>query len=231
MKRLLLGINMQLGSLSKLREVRKTAQNEGKMTALLDGKTHALFPVAISETEYDALSNWVVKEKAAKTIEIGLAYGISALAICEGLIMNGSDTKSHVALDPFQLGYSNCGLQLLTDAGMIDLVEFLSEKSEIVLPRFLSENRQFDFAFVDGSHKFDNVFVDLFYLGQLVRPKGIIFLDDYQIKGVATAASFFVKNLDWTLEEISESDPYHQWAVLRTTAASKIRTFESFVEF
>jgi len=35
-----------------------------------------------------------------------------------------------------------------------------------------------DAAFVDGGHVFHNVFVDLFYLRELVRPNGLVILDD-----------------------------------------------------
>jgi len=31
---------------------------------------------------------------------------------------------------------------------------------------------------VDGNHRFDAVFVDLYYLGRLLRPGGVMFLDD-----------------------------------------------------
>ena len=54
------------------------------------------------------------------------------------------------------------------------MVEHHAEKSEIVLPRFVDEARSFDLAFVDGNHRFDGVFVDLFYLGRLVRKGGIV---------------------------------------------------------
>jgi len=63
----------------------------------------------------------------------------------------------------------------LEEAGVAHLVEYYAEESQITLPRFVSENRYFDFAFVDGSHLFDRVFLDLIYLGRLVHPGGIIF--------------------------------------------------------
>ena len=54
-----------------------------------------------------------------------------------------------------------------------------------------------DAAFVDGSHVFHNVFVDLYYLQMIVRPGGLIVLDDYWWPGVATAARYFETNLGW----------------------------------
>jgi hypothetical protein len=75
------------------------------------------------------------------------------------------------------------------------------------------------------------VFVDLYYLGRLVRTGGILFLDDYQLPGVARAASFFLTNLGWTLEDVSRPDGHHQWAVLRTSVLPDDRPYTFFAEF
>jgi hypothetical protein len=83
------------------------------------------------------------------------------------------------------------------------MVELHAEESQIVLPRFLHEGRRFDLAFVD----------------------------DYQLPAVARAASFFVTNLGWTIEEVSAADEHHRWAVLRTSTAPDTRRFDDFVDF
>jgi len=138
----------------------------------------------------------------------------------------------HVAIDPYQTTrFADCGLQFLDDAGVVELVEFYLEESQAVLPKLLSEGRSFDLAFVDGNHRFDGVFVDLTYLKRLVRPAGIVFLDDYQLPGVARAASFFLTNLGWTLEEVSPADGLHQWAVLRTSVLPDTRPFDYYIDF
>jgi predicted O-methyltransferase YrrM len=130
--------------------------------ARADGSVHQLFPVAITGPEGEALRDWVRREAAANTIEIGLAYGISALFICEGFLTNGAPDPHHVVLDPNQeTRFANCGLQFLNEAGVAQLVEFHPNPSEIILPRLLAEGRHFDLAFVDGNHRFDGVFLDL----------------------------------------------------------------------
>jgi predicted O-methyltransferase YrrM len=200
--------------------------------ARADGTTHELFPVAIGEAEGDALAARVRRERAERTIEIGLGYGVSALFICEALIADGATSPRHVAIDPNQQSrFSGCGLQFLEDARVVDLVEFHPNGSEIVLPRLLQGGRRFDFAFVDGNHRFDAVFVDLFYLERLVRPGGIVFLDDYQLPAIARAVSFFVANLGWTIEEVSRAEASHQWAVVRTSVEANRRPFDDFVDF
>jgi predicted O-methyltransferase YrrM len=186
--------------------------------------------VSVTPAEAEALRGWVEREGAKQTIEVGLGYGVSALAVCEGLHANGG--ARHVVIDPFQeTRFEGHGLRLLEEAGMAPLVELHPEESQLVLPRLVAEGRRFDLAFVDGNHRFDGVFLDLVYLGRLVRGGGIVFLDDYQLPAVARAVSFCTTNLGWKLEEVSPPDELHQWAVLRTPAAPPERRFDHFVDF
>jgi predicted O-methyltransferase YrrM len=217
------------------RQVRKVIEGlvrAGTTVARSDGSLHTLFPVAVSAAEGEALGQWVTREGATQTIEIGLGYGISALFIGEALLGSGDESALHVVLDPNQATrFADCGLQFLDEAGLTRMVEFYAEESQIVLPRFLTERRIFDLAFVDGNHRFDGVFVDLVYLGRLLRSEGIVFLDDYQLPAVVRATSFCVTNLAWTLEEVSNADDLHQWAVLRTPAVPDTRPFDYYIDF
>ena len=220
-------------ALRRVRGVIERLVRDGTAIARSDGTLHDLFPVAASAAEGEALRGWVIREAATQTIEIGLGYGISALHICEGLLRNNAGLAArHVVVDPYQATrFSNCGLQFLEEAGVAGLVEHHAEESQIALPRFLGEARSFDLAFVDGNHRFDAVFVDLYYLGRLVRPGGIVFLDDYQLPAVARAASFFLTNVGWSLEEVSDWDDLHRWGVLRTSAVPDTRPFDFYVDF
>jgi predicted O-methyltransferase YrrM len=217
----------------RVRAVIERLFRDGGAVARSDGTPHSLFPVAASAAEGEALRGWVLREGATRTIEVGLGYGISALHVCEGLLGNaGPPAPRHVVIDPHQATrFSDCGLQFLDEAGVLGMVEHHAEESQIALPHLLREGRSFDLAFVDGNHRFDGVFVDLVFLGRLVRPGGIVFLDDHQLPAVARAASFFTSNLGWALEEVSARDEFHQWAVLRTSVAPDTRTFDHYVDF
>jgi len=202
------------------------------VVARRDGKLHELFPIGIPSREGEALRAWVRREAAASTIEVGLGYGISALFICDGLLANRHRNAWHVALDPNQsAGFSDVGLQVVDEAGAAGMLEFHSERSEIALPRFLSSGRSFDLAFIDGNHRFEGVFLDLMYLGRLVRGGGVIVLDDYQLPSVKTAVRFCLSNLGWGLEEEGAADELHHWAVLRTPDAPRERNFDHFIDF
>ena len=204
----------------------------GSIVADIDGSTHDVRTISISAAEGEALTRWVLRENATRTIEIGLAYGFSALHICEGLVRSGNPQARHVVVDPFQeRSFRNCGLQALREAGVASRVEHHDRISQIVLPAFLAENRSFDFAFVDGNHRFDSVFLDLFYLGRLLPKGGIILLDDYDLPGIRRAVEFFLRNLDWRVEERSRPDDAHSWIAVRTSPTEDARDFRYFVDF
>lgn len=204
----------------------------GTVRAASDGTTRSIFPVAIPPAEGEALSRWVANERAASTIEVGLGYGISALFILRGLLAGGSPQARHLAMDPHQLtGFAGIALQLVEEAGVRDRLEFYAERSEIVLPRLLGEARGFDLAFVDGSHRFDAVFVDLMFLARLVRAGGVVFLDDYQLPSIKKAVAFCTRDLGWAIEEEGAADEQHHWVVLRTPATPPERAFDHFVDF
>jgi len=226
-------------AVTKLRRVRDRLLTDGSMLSQADGRPRRLFPTAIGEQEGRALCEWVKREGAVNTLETGLGFAISTLFICEGLLANGSEGR-HVACDPFQFKtlpthtatFEGVGLQILEDAGVRDLVEFYEEESQVVLPRFLAEGRRFDLTFVDGNHRFEGVFLDLIYVGRLLREGGIVFVDDVQLPGIRAAVDFCLRNLQWTREDGGEEGPEHEWIVLRTGPREVYeRPFRDFVPF
>ena len=79
----------------------------------------------------------------------------------------------HVAIDPFQpTVWDGVGIQSLERAGLSDLVEVMQEPSCRVLPRLLSSGRQFGIMYVDGSHLFEDVFVDAYFGARLLTDGG-----------------------------------------------------------
>jgi hypothetical protein len=64
----------------------------------------------------------------------------------------------------------------------------------------VSEGRAFDLGFVDGDHRFEGVFLDLYYMTRLVRPGGVVVVDDMWMPSVRVAVSYAERNLGATLE-------------------------------
>lgn len=162
---------------------------------------HDFDRVTLPAKECDNLRDVLIADRAHVVIEVGLAYGSSALAIGEALCSVGGRGVSHVIIDPFQTAaYDNVGWDALIAAGLAAQSTLIAEPSSIALPRLQSAGFSADAAFVDGSHRFHEVFVDLYFLRKLVRPGGLIILDDASLPSVATAIRYFDLNLGWHTE-------------------------------
>ena len=153
--------------------------------------------VSLPHQDCDALRDLFLAERPRVVVEIGLAYGSSALAIGEALVSQWQQDAKHLIIDPYQESFQNSGWEAIVSAGLSNLCVLLAERSQFALPHLVTEGVVADAAFVDGSHSFHNVFVDLFFLRQLVRPGGLIILDDCRWPSVATAVRYFEVNAGW----------------------------------
>lgn len=126
------------------------------------------------------------------------------LAIGEALISEGPLDAKHLIIDAYQHLFHNAGWEAIAAAGLSNICTLLTERSQLALPRLLTEDFVADAAFVDGSHIFHNVFVDLYFLRELVRPGGLIILDDCQWPSVATAVRYFEVNTGWQSQPIGK---------------------------
>lgn len=127
---------------------------------------------AIKFSEGQYLHDLVRKNNFKRTLETGMGLGLSAASI-----ITASQSR-HVAIDPFQPDYENCGLRNIEKLGLAGNLEFHADFSHSVLPRLLDEKRTFEFIFIDGNHKFDGQFVDFYYASLLIEKNGIIVLHD-----------------------------------------------------
>lgn len=182
--------------LERVRAVRAELQADGpKRTRPLEGD---FARVALPAPECDRLRDVLIADNARVVIEVGLAYGSSALAIGEALCSTAETKVSHIVIDPFQAtAFDNVGLDALNAAGLAPQTTFIADESSIALARLVHDAMTADAAFVDGSHRFHEVFVDLYFLRKLVRPGGLIVLDDTAWPSVAAALRYFDLNLGW----------------------------------
>lgn len=115
-------------------------------------------------------------------IEIGLAYGISTLAIMEAL---RQQKGQHTVIDKFQNeSWGGNGLDLIHRAGYAEHLTFYEEFCYEALPALLKEGKQYDFAYIDSTKQFDWILVDFFYLDKLIETGGIIVFDDVSFPGI-----------------------------------------------
>jgi predicted O-methyltransferase YrrM len=154
--------------------------------------------VTVSRADCDLLRDLLIAEGAGTVVEVGLAYASSALAIGEALAAVDPPRPRHVIIDPFQeSAWRNVGRKLLHSAGLDSIAELMTAPSSIALAQLTNDGLVADAAFVDGSHRFHEVFVDLYFLRRIVKPGGLIVLDDAWMPSVRTAVRYFETNLDW----------------------------------
>lgn len=183
---------------AQVREVRRRLVQDGPpRTRDQEGDFET---VTVPEQHCDQLRDLVIAEGAETVVEVGLAYASSALAIGEALATIDRPNPRHIIIDPFQeREFSNAGWDLLCSAGLDTIATLMVVPSSLALPQLLTEGFVADAAFVDGSHRFHEVFVDLYFLRKVVRPGGLIVIDDDWWPSVHTAVHYYERNLGWTV--------------------------------
>src|SRR4030043_1920592 len=131
----------------------------------------------------------LLKDKNLKnTLEVGFAYGCSAAYILTA-------TKSlHYAMDPFQEQYNNLGLKNIKRLILDKYLKFEKDFSHNVLPELLKKNVKIDFAFIDGDHKFDSIFVDFYYIDLLLNNNGYVLFHDTWMRTTQHILSWIKNN-------------------------------------
>lgn len=140
--------------------------------------------------------------RPARTLEIGLSFGGSALVFCAEHQRRHQPAAQHVAIDPFQTTHwDSCGLGAIERAGLSGFLDFRQRFSAIELPRMLDAGERFGLIYVDGSHLFEDVFLDAYFGSRLLEDGGIIAFDDSSDPNVRKVIYFLRSNVHM-LEEI-----------------------------
>jgi predicted O-methyltransferase YrrM len=195
--------------LARIREVRDRLDREGPVRTRRPELDFAA--VALPRRDCDLLRDLLITEGVETAVEVGLGYGSSALAVGEALVAVGSAHPRHILIDPFQEeAYAGVGWDVLRSAGLDAIAELIPEPSSLALGRLRADGVVADAAFVDGSHRFHQVFVDLYFLREVVRPGGLIVLDDDWTPSVRAAVRYYEQNLGWVEVAGAFADGTHE---------------------
>jgi predicted O-methyltransferase YrrM len=176
---------------------------------------------SIREAEAQFIYDLLLKEKAVNTLETGFAWGRST-----AYIMAASIGK-HTVADPFQHNFKDAGLGNIRLLGLEDRLDFHREASHIVLPGLMGKGMEYDFAFIDGDHRFDGIFVDFFYAAMLLKPGGLVMFHDTWMRSTVLVDAFIRKNRkDFTLVPT----PHRSMVLFRKTGIDE-RKWHHFREF
>lgn len=150
----------------------------------------------INYAEGKFLVDLILKHKCTDILEIGLAFGVSAIFICLALKYRGQGKL--VSIDPFQASqWKNKGVDHIKHYLRDDYATFhevIEQKSFVAMPHLLSKKKRVELVFIDGWHTFDYTLIDFFYADQLLPINGIIVIDDALHPGVAKCVQYMCNN-------------------------------------
>ena len=168
-----------------------TAEIPAAIQRVYEAGDDRLRAVAISPAEGRCLQRIVGAQGVHTTLEIGCAYGLSSMFICDSLARKSGHCL-HTIIDPYQSSvFASHGVKNFHAAGL-RCFELVEEPSELALPRLLKSGARFDAALVDGYHTFDQTILDLYYVTKLLRVGGYLALDDCNLPAVNRAARYLL---------------------------------------
>lgn len=142
------------------------------------------------------------QKQPQKTLEIGLCYGASALLITNWFRQQEKTPQcQHTAIDPFQSrDWGETALYYLEQEKLDKYLQFHQGFSAFVLPQLVQQQQQYDLIYIDGSHLFEDVFIDLYYSIELLAPHGILLLDDCSDAHIKKVVKFVSSNYNQLLQ-------------------------------
>jgi predicted O-methyltransferase YrrM len=222
--------SVAMSTLEAVQSVLDSAYERGWVRGAGERKLET-FPTGMTQAAGTSLRSIVQAEGARTTLETGFALGLSTLWIMGGTLAGGGDVR-HVAVDPYQRSdWHDTGLLAVAQAGLGSIVEHVAEDSATFLPRLVTQKRVFDFMFVDGGHWFENAFLDLYFGTRLVKPGGLVVIDDLWMPAVQHAVSYFEKNLGLVRESRLDLPESRRFAILRTPTTKVRREWDHFEPF
>ena len=203
-----------------LQEILRTGQ-----VRTVDGSQ--LFPLdsAITEDVGLFLQDLIRRQQPKTVVEVGLAFGISALFICEALQKCGG--LRHIAIDPHQsTHWHGIGMSNLRLAGFGHLTECIESYSHLALAEMAARGTRVEFAFIDGWHTFDHTLTDFFNIDRILVVGGMVVFDDALFPGVHQACRYVATNRAYRVvgctKQVGDYKPSHLARILRRASQLSI---------
>jgi Methyltransferase domain len=159
---------------------------------------------------------------AVKAWLAGFDSGFAAIAgrfgrvqLCRPVVLRSGPLSDVDRCSCWRLA-ERCRLEPAVRRGLRSSTTLIRAWSSIALPRLVTEGFVADAAFVDGSHRFHEIFLDLYYLREIVRPGGLIVLDDDWAPLVRTGVRYYEQHLGWTVTSDAFASPAGGASIGRT---------------
>ena len=167
---------------------------------------------AVTEGEANYLYDLICHEGLKRTLETGVANGLSTLAMT--LAVKSIDGH-HIGIDPCQAtDHNETALVLLEEFNVDKYFTLMDGPAHTEMPKLMDNESKFDLIFIDGMHLFDYKLVDVFLADMVLRDGGWLLLHDLLIPSVKKTLRYLLRHRDY--EMIMTPD-------LRPTAARRAR--------
>jgi len=166
--------------------------------------------------EHIEIMKALIQTKAKQTLEVGFAYGTSALVFAEYHQKAKNTGICHTIIDPNQFGtgsgnWDGIGVLNLKRCGFIKGKNYrlIEDTSTLALPDLLKKKGGgwADVALIDGWHLFDYTLIDVFYCLKLLRVGGICIVDDKRMRAIKAIYKYITRAYSQDVIDICESCP------------------------
>lgn len=194
------------------RQVKPISKNQTRNTVFFEKKTDIV----------DILNKI---NKPVRIMEIGVMAGdfaevlLNNLTIEKMVLIDPFDNNDSMSIDGIKRFDRETNLQYVQNRFQGNPnVEILQGYSGDVIPKnFLgmNPNEYFDFIYIDSDHEFLNTYNEILYASQILKPKGIIGIDDYTLslndpvfvcETMQATTEFLEVNKDWKVSHYSFND-------------------------
>lgn len=149
----------------------------------------------VSREEAERLYAVVAGLRPSASVEVGLAKGVSTLAILKALSDSGGGV--HHVIDPFQADWGDSGLEMVERSGLGAHFRFYREFPERVIPALDAVQ----FAFIDASHLFDLTLMEFILVDKKLAVGGVVGFHDMWMPATQRVVRFILQNRKYQLFE------------------------------
>ncbi len=208
---------MSISPVELMREIYETRTVSDASGVSLPLESEMRLPLA------EALYRVVSDHTPNLALEVGMAHGMSTLAILGGLHA-GNAGGMLISVDPHQsTAYRDVGRTNVRLCGMSAQHRVVEQLDYLALPSLLQELSSIDFAYVDGWHTFDYVLLDFFYVDKMLRPGGIVGFNDCGYPAVHKALAFLKTHRKYAEIDVGLKPDYNASNVLKATVRRVLR--------
>ena len=131
-------------------------------------------PVYTSLTHMEAAELYFLAEDRRHVLEIGSAYGYSAITIATATDRITSVDPHTLCPDSLEIMINNLEAYRVRDRVTMYLAKF-----EDVTETFKDKGYTYDLIFIDGDHSYESVIYDVTYAADLLAHDGVLAVHDY----------------------------------------------------